>query len=46
MGPAKAQAIVEFRTKQGPFSKKEDIKKVSGIGDATYSKIESLITVK
>ncbi len=46
IGPAKAQAIVEFRTKQGPFSKKEDIKKVSGIGDATYSKIESLITVK
>jgi len=46
IGPAKAQAIVEFRTKQGPFSKKEDIKKVSGIGDVTYSKIESLITVK
>ena len=46
IGPAKAQAIVEFRTEQGPFSKKEDIKKVSGIGDVTYSKIESLITVK
>ena len=46
IGPAKAQAIVDYRTKQGPFARKEDIKKVSGIGEATYSKIEPLITAK
>ncbi|HHX10165.1 MAG TPA: hypothetical protein GX729_02150 [Firmicutes bacterium] len=46
IGPAKAAAIVEFRNQRGPFARKEDLKKVSGIGDATYSKIESLITIR
>ncbi len=46
IGPAKAEAIVAFRTQRGPFAKKEDIKKVSGIGDVTYSKIENLITIR
>jgi competence protein ComEA len=46
IGPAKAEAIVAFRTQRGPFAKKEDIKKVSGIGEVTYSKIENLITLR
>jgi len=46
IGPAKAAAIVEFRLQRGPFARKEDLKKVSGIGDVTYSKIEALITIR
>lgn len=46
IGPAKAGAIIEFREKQGPFARAQDLKKVSGIGDVTFAKIESLITVK
>lgn len=32
IGPAKAQAIVEFRQKNGPFRSAEDLLKVQGIG--------------
>ena len=46
IGPAKAAAIVEFRLQRGPFARKEDLKKVSGIGDVTYSKIEALYTIR
>ncbi len=33
IGPAKAQAIVEFRQKNGPFRNPEDLLKVEGIGE-------------
>lgn len=33
VGPSTAKAIVTFRTKNGPFSKAEDLLKVPGIGD-------------
>ncbi len=33
IGPAKAQAIVEFRQKNGPFRSPEDLLKVDGIGE-------------
>lgn len=33
VGPAKAKAIVEYRTKNGPFKTVADVKKVNGIGD-------------
>ena len=46
IGETKAAAIVKYREENGPFSSTSDIKKVSGIGDATYMNIESLITVK
>jgi competence protein ComEA len=32
IGPAKAQAIVEYRQKNGPFRAAEDLLKVEGIG--------------
>ena len=43
VGEAIAQRIVDDRT-QNRFIRKEDIKNVSGIGDKTYEKMESLIT--
>src|SRR5229473_3758890 len=45
IGPVKAQAIVDYRTKNGPFKTLEDIKKVNGIGDATFDKIKGDIAL-
>ena len=45
IGPAKAAAIVEYRTANGPFKSPEDIKNVRGIGNDIYQKISSEITV-
>jgi len=41
IGPSKAQGIIENR----PYSKIEEIKKVPGIGEATFQQIKDLITV-
>ncbi len=45
IGTTKAKAIIEYRETNGRFTKKEDLKNVSGIGDGTYSKLESMIAV-
>lgn len=45
IGPAKAAAIVAYRTTYGPFTDPVDIQKVKGIGPATYENLKSLITV-
>ncbi len=45
IGTTKAAAIVAYRDENGNFSSIEDIKNVSGIGDATFANIESRITV-
>jgi len=45
IGPTKAQAIIDYRNKYGPFSSPSDIMKVSGIGYATYQKNADRITV-
>lgn len=45
IGETKAEAIVAYREENGGFSSVEDIKNVSGIGDATFANIESKITV-
>ncbi|MFC1538393.1 ComEA family DNA-binding protein [Candidatus Latescibacterota bacterium] len=45
IGPVKATAIIEFREKHGSFTDKNDIMNVTGIGPATYEKIENRITI-
>lgn len=45
IGPATAEAIVEYRTSSGPFKRIEDLQEVKGIGPALFSKIKDHITV-
>ena len=45
IGPAIAKAIIDYRTKNGPFKTIEDINDVKGIGDALFEKIKDQITV-
>jgi len=45
IGATKAQAIIDYRNQFGNFTATEEIKNVSGIGDATFSNIKDLITV-
>lgn len=45
IGPSKAQAIITYRTQNGPFATIEDIMNVSGIGTATFNNIKNSITV-
>ena len=42
----KAQEIIDYRTKNGPFEKIEDIMKVKGIGKATFEDIKIRIVVE
>jgi len=44
IGPSKAQAIVEFRSRE-PFASTEDLRKVKGIGDKLYDSIKDQVTV-
>ncbi|MGI6587403.1 MAG: helix-hairpin-helix domain-containing protein [Peptococcia bacterium] len=46
IGPAIASRIIEYREKEGPFQKIEDIMKVSGIGEVTFAKLKDQITVE
>lgn len=45
IGPAYAQAIINYRTANGPFIRIEDIEKVKGIGPKTFEKMKSRITI-
>ncbi len=40
IGPAKAQAIIDYRDKYGGFVSPEEITEVKGIGEGTYQKIK------
>jgi competence protein ComEA len=45
VGPATAQKIIDYRTANGGFRSIEDLKNVSGIGDAKYEALKDLVTV-
>lgn len=45
LGPTKAQAIVDYRTKNGNFQTVQDLQKVPGIGPKLFEKIQSQVTV-
>ncbi|MBC2372025.1 ComEA family DNA-binding protein [Listeria booriae] len=46
IGAAKAQAIIDYREKEGLFQKVEDLSKVSGIGAKTVERLSEHITVE
>lgn len=46
VGPSKAEAIIAYREENGRFQTIEEITKVSGIGEKSFEKIKSSITVK
>jgi len=46
IGPSKAAAIVSFREEHGLFTTPEDLKKVTGIGEKTYERLQDSITIK
>lgn len=45
IGESKAQAIISYRTINGPFKTIEDLKLVNGIGEAIFEKIKENITI-
>jgi len=45
VGPATAQKIIDYRLASGPFKVIDDIKNVSGIGDAKFAAMKDSITV-
>ena len=46
IGSATATKIIEYRKEKGKFKQKEEIKEVSGIGEAKYEKIKEYISIK
>jgi competence protein ComEA len=45
VGPAKAQAIVEYRKKNGNFKSVDELNNVPGFGDKTLQKLRPELTV-
>ena len=45
IGAAAAKRIIEFREKNGPFKKVEELMNVKGIGEKSFLKLKPLITV-
>ncbi|MDC0764340.1 helix-hairpin-helix domain-containing protein [Brevibacillus sp. AG] len=46
IGKARAKAIVEYRTKQGPFRSADDLKQIEGIGEKMFARIKDRLVVK
>lgn len=45
IGPAKADAIINYRKEHGPFKKVDDLNAVKGFGDKSVDKLRNEITV-
>lgn len=45
VGPVKAKAIVDYRTKNGPFKSVDDLEKVPGFGKKTVDSLRGQLTV-
>ena len=45
VGPVMAQRILDWRTAHGSFASVDQLKQVSGIGDAKYADMSPLVTV-
>lgn len=46
IGEVTAQAIVDYRTQNGPFATIEEIKIINGIGDSAFEKLQDKISVR
>ena len=46
IGPSTALKIIKYREENGKFSKIEDIKNISGIGEAKYEQMKDYISIK
>lgn len=46
VGAAKAEAIVKYRTEKGPFKSVDELKKVEGIGEATFETNKANLKLK
>ncbi|MBI5929120.1 MAG: helix-hairpin-helix domain-containing protein [Chloroflexi bacterium] len=46
IGPTTAQAIIDYRTANGPFESIEELLEVEGIGEGTLNKIRDYVTVE
>lgn len=45
IGESRAQAIVDYRTENGPFQSVEELTNVSGIGEGILSGVQEYVTV-
>ena len=45
IGEKMAQRIVDYRDREGPFQRVEDLTKIRGFGPATLNKLQTMLTV-
>ena len=45
IGPSKAAAIVEYRSRNGNFKSVEELKQVKGIGDGIFNRLKDEATI-